>query len=51
MFGFVLTYVALVDEILWWCTLYRLRQEAREAADRLEWVIQQTQIQEVTRGG
>ena len=35
MFGFVLTCIALTDDILWWWTLYTLRQEAREAADRL----------------
>jgi len=36
MFSFVQTCIALVDEFLWWCTLFRLRRKAREAADEYD---------------
>ena len=35
MFGLVIVCVSLVDDYVWWWTIYKLRREAREAADRL----------------
>jgi len=34
MFGLVFVCVSLVDDYVWWWTIYKLRREAREAADR-----------------
>ena len=50
MFGLILTCVSLMEDLLWWCTLYRLRQEARKAADRLVRIIRLQQDKERNRG-
>jgi len=34
MFGLVFVCVSLVDDYVWWWTVYKLRREACEAADR-----------------
>lgn len=51
MIGLFITYTFLVDDLLKYWATYKLRREARNAADRLANIIQKHHRQEANKGG